>query len=73
MRFARIVKKRIQTAGQTGESGKGANLDGDVDAVFSVNVGEGSSRTRVVSKQRIAQRSVKRTRRDAGLENDADG
>jgi hypothetical protein len=73
MRFGRIIKKRIRTASKTGEAGKGTNLAGDVNAVFSVNVGESSSRTRVVSKQRIVQRSANRPRRDTSPEGDEDG
>ncbi len=70
MEFGRNIKKRIQAAD---EAGKGTNLDGDVNAVFSVNVGEGSSRTRAASKQRIVQRSTKRTGRDASPEDNGDG
>jgi hypothetical protein len=73
MRFGRIIKKRIRAAGKTGEAGKGTNLDGDVNAIFSVNVGEGPSRTRAASKQRIVQRSAKKTRRDASPKGNEDG
>jgi hypothetical protein len=73
MRFGRNIKKRIQAAGKTGEAGKGTSLDGDVNAVFSVNVGEGPSQTRAASKQRIVQRSAKKTGRDASPKGDGDG
>lgn len=66
MKVNKIVQKRTRAAG------KGVNFVGDVNAVFSGNVGEGSSRTRVVSKQRIVQRSVKKTGRDDSLEREAE-
>jgi hypothetical protein len=53
MNIRRIIERRIR------QQGKGVNAAGDVHAVISANVGEGSSHTHVSSRsrQRIVQRS----------------
>ena len=53
MNLMKIIQRRIR------HEGGGVNAAGDVNAVVSANVGEGSSRTHVSthSRQRIVQRS----------------
>ena len=65
MNLKKVIKRRIRH--QAG----GVNAAGDVDAVISANVGEGSSRTHVStrSRQRIVQRSG-RERTSRGGEHD---
>lgn len=53
MDFHKIIQRRIR------RQGKGVNAVGDLNAVISANVNEGSSRSHVStrSRQRIVQRS----------------
>jgi hypothetical protein len=56
MNFRKIIQRRIE------RQGKGVNAVGDVNAVISANVNEGSSRSHVStrSRQRIVQHSGRR-------------
>ncbi|HYH28264.1 MAG TPA: hypothetical protein VEA19_05770 [Actinomycetota bacterium] len=69
MEFRRVIRKRIH------RDDEGVQLDGDVNAVISVNVGGGSSSSSTSSHQRIVQRSGPgaRNRKDDGEEVTKDG
>jgi len=68
VRVNRIVHKRVR------RSGDGVNVVGDVNVAVTGSVGEGGTfSSRTVSRQRIEQRSVKKTGRDTGLESNGDG
>ncbi|HYH27437.1 MAG TPA: hypothetical protein VEA19_01530 [Actinomycetota bacterium] len=69
MEFRRVIRKRIH------RDEEGVQVDGDVNAVISVNVGDDGSSTSTSSHQRIVQRSGpgSRRRKDDGEEVTKDG
>jgi hypothetical protein len=71
MKVNKIIQKRMR------RSGDGINVVADVSVALTGNVGEGgTSRSKVVSRQSIVQRSSKKTARSeqsSSVEVDRDG